>query len=82
MPHTAHRFGVGARSDSTALLAKSIISGATIGSAVDFFFMVDFTIVQKYWGFRRDHRKSRWSKRLPEYSSYSCDAAATLVASE
>lgn len=59
MPHTAHRLGAGARSDSTDFLARSMISGATIGSAVDFFFMVDFTIVQKSWGFQEDHRKSR-----------------------
>ena len=49
MPHTAHRLGAGARSGSTDFLAKFMISGATIGSAVDFFFMVDFTIVQKSW---------------------------------
>ena len=53
MPHTAHLFGAGARSDSTDFLAKSMISGATIGSAVDFFFMVDLTIVQKSWASAR-----------------------------
>ena len=52
MPQTAHRLGAAVRSDSTDFFAKSRISGAMIGSAVDFFFMVDFTIVQKSWGFR------------------------------
>ncbi len=47
MPQTAHLLGAGARSDSTDFFAKSRISGAMIGSAVDFFFMVAFTIVQK-----------------------------------
>ncbi len=50
MPHTAHLLGAAARSDSTDFLAKSRISGAMIGSAVDFFFMIDFTIVQKSLG--------------------------------
>gem|GEM_PF-2920004 len=51
--HTAHLLGAGARSESTDFFAKSSISGATIGSAVDFFFMIDFTIVQKRSSYRR-----------------------------
>ena len=47
VPHTPQRLAAGVRSDSTDFFAKSRISGAMIGSAVDFFFMVDFTIVQK-----------------------------------
>ena len=45
-PQTAHGFeGVG-RSASTDFLAISKISGEMIGSAIGFFFIVDFTIEQ------------------------------------
>lgn len=53
MPHTAHLLGAVARSDSTDFFAKSRISSAMIGAAVDFFFMIDFTIVQKFLSFRQ-----------------------------
>jgi hypothetical protein len=45
-PHTAQAFGAEGRSASTDLRAISKISGEMIGSAVGFFFIVDFTIEQ------------------------------------
>ncbi len=45
-PHTAHRLVAIGRSPSTDLFAISNISGEMIGSAMDFFFILVFTIEQ------------------------------------
>ena len=72
MPQTAHLLGgaAAARSDSTDFFAKSKISGAMIGSAVDFFFMVDFTIVQNALGFASISENPGDLSDFPEYRSY------------
>jgi len=46
LPHTIQAFPVEVRSGSTDFFAISIISGEMIGSAIGFFFMFAFTIVQ------------------------------------